>query len=68
MTVLDAADATIGEVTSGTFSPTLKHGIGLALINTVAGVAPGDEIRLDVRGRRSDVQVTDPPFVPAHAR
>jgi glycine cleavage system T protein (aminomethyltransferase) len=68
MTVLDAADATIGEVTSGTFSPTLKHGIGLALINTVAGVVPGDEIRLDVRGRRSDVQVTKPPFVPAHVR
>jgi aminomethyltransferase len=38
------------------------------LINTVAGVAPGDEIRLDVRGRRSDVQVTKPPFVPAHVR
>ena len=68
MTVLDAADATIGEVTSGTFSPTLKQGIGLALINTVAGVAPGDEVRLDVRGRRSDVQVTKPPFVPAHVR
>jgi aminomethyltransferase len=68
MKVLDAADATIGEVTSGTFSPTLKQGIGLALINTAAGVAPGDEIRLDVRGRRSDVQVTKPPFVPAHVR
>ena len=68
MTVLDTADATIGEVTSGTFSPTLKQGIGLALINTAAGVAPGDEIRLDVRGRRSDVQVTKPPFVPAHVR
>jgi aminomethyltransferase len=68
MPVLDATEATIGEVTSGTFSPTLKHGIGLALIDAAAGVAPGDEIGLDVRGRRSVVQVTKPPFVPAHVR
>lgn len=68
MRVLDAAGAPIGEITSGTFSPTLRRGIGLALIDARAGVVPGDEVGLDVRGRRSAVQVTKPPFVPAHVR
>src|SRR4051794_7670374 len=39
MTVTDAAGATLGEVTSGTFSPTLRVGIGLALVD--ASVAEG---------------------------
>ena len=36
MSVLDADGAAIGETTSGTFSPTLKQGIALALIDTAA--------------------------------
>ena len=44
-------DTVIGETTSGTFSPTLGKGIGLALIDTAAGVADGDEVAVDVRGR-----------------
>ncbi len=68
LSVLDAAGDRIGETTSGTFSPTLGQGIGLALIDTVAGVQEGDEIGVDVRGRRLRVRVTKPPFVPAHVR
>ena len=69
MTVLPAdGDTAIGEVTSGTFSPTRKVGIGLALIDTAAGVTEGDEIALDVRGRRSKVRVVKPPFVKSHVR
>ncbi|SHG58003.1 aminomethyltransferase [Jatrophihabitans endophyticus] len=68
MPVLDAAGAAVGEVTSGTFSPTRRVGIGLALIDTAAGVADGDELALDVRGRRSAVRVVRPPFVPSHVR
>ncbi|GAA3397609.1 glycine cleavage system aminomethyltransferase GcvT [Cryptosporangium minutisporangium] len=68
MAVLDADGATIGTVTSGTFSPTRKVGIGLALLDTAAGVSAGDEITIDVRGRRSRVRVIDPPFVPSHVR
>ncbi|MDT4891832.1 MAG: aminomethyltransferase [Pseudonocardiales bacterium] len=68
MTVLDAAGQPIGEVTSGTFAPTLKRGIGLALLDTAAGVNAGDEIAIDVRGRRSSVRVVRPPFVPSHVR
>jgi len=68
MPVLDADGARIGTVTSGTFSPTRKVGIGLALLDTAAGVAAGDEVTLDVRGRRSRVRVVDPPFVESHVR
>ncbi|GAA2647422.1 glycine cleavage system aminomethyltransferase GcvT [Dactylosporangium fulvum] len=69
MRVLAASgDDTIGEVTSGTFSPTRKVGIGLALIDTASGVTEGDEVALDVRGRRSQVRVVKPPFVKSSVR
>lgn len=68
MAVLGADDAQVGEVTSGTFSPTLKKGIGLALIDAGAGIGEGDEVQLDVRGRRSTVRMVRPPFVPSHVR
>ena len=68
MTVLDAEGQPAGEVTSGTFSPTLKRGIGLALIDTASGLGEGDAVVLDVRGRRSPAQLVKPPFVPSHVR
>ena len=68
MTVQDAGGGAIGTVTSGTFSPTLRAGIGLALLDTAAGVAEGDEVSVDVRGRALPVEVVRPPFVPSHVR
>lgn len=68
LSVLDAEGNRIGETTSGTFSPSLGQGIGLALIDTIAGVVADDEIAVDVRGRRMRVRVVKPPFVPAHVR
>ena len=68
MPVLGADGDVIGEVTSGTFSPTRRVGIGLALIATDASVEDGDEVEIDVRGRRSRVQVVRPPFVESHVR
>jgi aminomethyltransferase len=68
MAVLDAAGGRIGEVTSGTFSPTLRTGIALALLDTSVGVEPGDELAVDVRGRPQAVQVVRPPFVDSHVR
>ncbi|HET7531236.1 MAG TPA: glycine cleavage system aminomethyltransferase GcvT [Mycobacteriales bacterium] len=61
MRVLLVSDVPLGEVTSGTFSPTLKKGIGLALI--AAQVTDGAEVSVDVRGRREVFVVTKPPFV-----
>ncbi|MDH6279603.1 glycine cleavage system aminomethyltransferase GcvT [Prescottella agglutinans] len=58
----------IGETTSGTFSPTLKVGIALALLDTASGVAAGDEITVDVRGRSLRCEVVTPPFVPVHTK
>jgi len=66
--VLDQGGSPIGETTSGTFSPTLGRGIGLALIDTAAAVPDGAEISVDVRGRALRVRVVRPPFVPSHVR
>jgi aminomethyltransferase len=68
MAVLGADGSTIGEVTSGTFSPTLRTGIALALLDTAAGVAEGDEMSVDVRGRPQPVVVRKPPFVESHTK
>ena len=68
MPVLDADGMQVGEVTSGTFSPSLRKGVGLALINTAAAVEDGAELALDVRGRRAAVRVVKPPFVASHVR
>jgi aminomethyltransferase len=57
----------IGICTSGTFSPTLKTGIALALIDSGAGVGKGDTVVVDVRGRTLECEVVVPPFVTAHA-
>lgn len=51
----------IGEVTSGTFSPTLKMGIALAMLD--AGVKEGQEVSVRVRDKESKALVTKPPFV-----
>ncbi|RKF28335.1 glycine cleavage system aminomethyltransferase GcvT [Micromonospora globbae] len=58
-----AGGSTVGTVTSGTFSPTLKKGIALALLDTAANLADGDLVEVDVRGRRAQMRVTRPPFV-----
>jgi aminomethyltransferase len=68
MDVLGDSGERVGEVTSGTFSPTKKVGIGLALIDTAAGVGEGAELTIDVRGRACAVQVVKPPFVESHVR
>lgn len=57
-----------GEVTSGTFSPTRRIGVGLALLEHPAGKLEGAEVEVDVRGRMSRMRVVRPPFVPSHVR
>lgn len=61
MVVRDPAGRAVGLITSGTFSPTLRIGIGLALLD--ASVADGDEVAVDVRNRTGRFVVTKPPFV-----
>ena len=64
LTVL-SGDRPVGVTTSGTFSPTLKVGIALALIDSAAGIADGDRVSVDVRGRAVECEVLKPPFVAA---
>jgi aminomethyltransferase len=58
----------VGVTTSGTFSPTLKVGIALALIDTAADIADGQRVAVDVRGRAVECEVFRPPFVEARTR
>ncbi|MDA4108003.1 glycine cleavage system aminomethyltransferase GcvT [Mycolicibacterium holsaticum] len=67
LTVLDG-DRPVGVTTSGTFSPTLKVGIALALIDTAADVADGQRVTVDVRGRPIECEVVKTPFVAAKTR
>ncbi|MDX6205567.1 MAG: aminomethyltransferase [Frankiales bacterium] len=66
MPVLTADGDRVGEVTSGTFSPTRRVGIGLALLDR--SVKEDDELLVDVRGRTSVVRVVKPPFVKTSTR
>jgi aminomethyltransferase len=61
-------DTTVGVTTSGTFSPTLKIGIALALIDVEAGIEDGQHVTVDVRGRGVECEVVKPPFVDPKTR
>ena len=49
-----------GEITSGTFSPTLQQSIALARLPL--GVRIGDEVEVDIRGKLLKAKVTKPVF------
>jgi aminomethyltransferase len=58
-----AGGAEVGETTSGTFSPTLKVGIGMAYLAPADRFVPGERVEVDVRGRRGEAEIVKPPFV-----
>jgi aminomethyltransferase len=62
------SETVIGETTSGTFSPTKRVGIALALLNTAAALADGDPVEIDIRGKRVPARVVRPPFVDTSVR
>jgi aminomethyltransferase len=66
MKVLNSADEVIGIVTSGTFSPTLKTGIALALLSYRLPIE--SEVKIDIRGRQSSGVISRLPFVPSHVK
>jgi aminomethyltransferase len=55
--VLSAAGE--GEVTSGTYSPTLERSIGLARLPAAAA----GNVEVDIRGKRIPARLVNPPFV-----
>jgi aminomethyltransferase len=54
-------DTQIGEVTTGTQSPTLKKNIGLALIDAKE-TELGNEVEVEIRGKRLKAAVSATPF------
>ena len=49
-----------GEITSGSFSPTLGQSIALARVPL--GVAPGEVVEVEIRDKRLKARVVKPPF------
>ncbi|WP_422685354.1 glycine cleavage system aminomethyltransferase GcvT [Candidatus Planktophila dulcis] len=66
MAIKDSEGTEIGIVTSGTFSPSLKVGIALALMDPAYAI--GDVVTIDVRGRQSSATISALPFMPSHVR
>jgi len=66
MSVTLAPDVPLCDITSGTFSPTLRKGIGLALVPSF--VHPEAELGVDVRGRREIFRSVKVPFVQPSVR
>jgi glycine cleavage system T protein (aminomethyltransferase) len=56
-----SADEPVGEVTSGTLSPSLEVGIGMGYIRSELA-EPGTEIEIDVRGKRRPAEIRDRPL------
>lgn len=65
--VLDSDGRVIGQVTSGTFSPTLQTPIAMAYIAKQAAVS-GCEVTVDIRGSKAEAEVVDLPFYKANAK
>jgi aminomethyltransferase len=56
-----AGDEEVGVVTSGSFSPSLEIGIGMAYVR--ADLAePGTEVEIDVRGKRRHARIASKPL------
>ena len=56
----------VGETTSGTFSPTMKVGIALGLVDTKYKI--GDKVTIDVRGRQLAGEIVKIPMVEPHVK
>ena len=66
MKVMQSSGQQCGVVTSGTFSPTLKIGVALALLDPKIEI--GSILEIDIRGKISTAKVVKPPFVDSHVR
>ncbi|MGF7185089.1 aminomethyltransferase [Desulfitispora alkaliphila] len=62
-----SGDTEVGFVTSGTFSPTLKKNIGLALIESEYNQL-GEEIKIAVRNKKISAKIIKTPFYKREAK
>jgi aminomethyltransferase len=56
-----SGDETVGEVTSGTMSPSLEVGIGMGYVRSDLA-EPGSAIEIDVRGKRRAAEIRERPL------
>jgi aminomethyltransferase len=56
-------DQCIGEITSGTFSPTLQYSIALARIENIEEVKTDSVVQVEIRNKKMDARVVKYPFV-----
>ena len=59
--IVDSNGQNIGQVTSGTMSPSLSQGIGLGYVPQVFST-PGSKIHIQIRKKRVPATVVKPPF------
>ena len=57
----------VGEVTSGTFSPTLRQGVALGFV-PAANARAGERYNVAIRNQSVAAEVTALPFVPSHVK
>jgi len=57
----------IGELTSGTFSPSLNTGIGLCYVSTEYA-KPGTKLDVEIRKLNVPAEVVKPPFLPSRVK
>lgn len=55
-------EETVGEVTSGTFSPTLDCPIAMGYVRAAAAAEPAAAMTVDIRGQRSPAELVPLPF------
>ncbi len=59
--IIYSGDVAAGEVTSGTFSPTLQKPIAMGYVDPAVS-APGSRVEIDIRGKRQSATVCKLPF------
>ncbi len=57
----------VGEVTSGTFSPSLNKAIGIGYVNVDCS-GTGEELEIEIRGKRIKGEVVSTPFYPSRVK
>jgi len=57
----------VGELTSGTFSPSLNTGIGLCYVSPEHAEA-GSRLHIEIRNQKVPAEVVKPPFVPSRVK
>ncbi len=63
--IVDETGKTVGKVTSGTHSPILKKAVAMGYVET-AHSKIGTKLKVVVRGKQGDAEITKMPFVPTN--